>query len=290
MTCTRFYWDRDTDPGCLERQGRPAGPTRPGQQSPGSGRHLDPALPVLRTMRCLRPAGTGAVGEQGLGWQDWRRDRSGVPGVRPVAGAGGGLRQRREAAPAVIIVLNGTSSAGKTTLGKALQDILPTPYLLIGIDTVVFALPRRYVDELWTRELCRYEYDGDRIAKIVPLPRYQAMVRGLHASVASLAGAGLDVIMDHCLVEPAWADDLLAAFAGLDLLRVGVVCPLAVVEERERSRGDRTLGWASAHYDVIHRYLPYDLTVDTSRADPSGCAEAVVAELARRFRPSNSLE
>jgi hypothetical protein len=25
--------------------------------------------------------------------------------------------------------------------------------------------------------LCRYEYDGDRIAKIVPLPRYHAMVR-----------------------------------------------------------------------------------------------------------------
>ncbi|MEU4522956.1 hypothetical protein AB0F52_30135 [Amycolatopsis sp. NPDC024027] len=112
-------------------------------------------------------------------------------------------------------------------------------------------------------------------------------MRGLHASVASLAGTGLDVIMDHCLVEPAWADELTAAFAGLDVLRVGVTCPLAVVEERERSRGDRTLGWASARFDVIHRYLPYDLTVDTSRDDPSGCAEAVAAELARRFRSSN---
>jgi chloramphenicol 3-O phosphotransferase len=59
----------------------------------------------------------------------------------------------------VIIVLNGTSSAGKTTLGKALQDVLPTPYLLIGIDTVVFALPRRYVNELWTRERERSRAD-----------------------------------------------------------------------------------------------------------------------------------
>jgi chloramphenicol 3-O-phosphotransferase len=49
--------------------------------------------------------------------------------------------------------------------------------------------------------------------------------------------------MDHCPVESAWANDLAAAFAGLDVLRVGVVGPLAVVEERERSRGDRTLGW-----------------------------------------------
>jgi chloramphenicol 3-O-phosphotransferase len=37
---------------------------------------------------------------------------------------------------------------------------------------------------------------------------------------------------------------------------------------------------------VIHRYLPYDLTVDTSRADPSGCAEAVAAELARFPQPA----
>lgn len=47
----------------------------------------------------------------------------------------------------VLILLNGTSSAGKTTLAKALQDALPTPYLLVGIDTVVFALPGRYVND-----------------------------------------------------------------------------------------------------------------------------------------------
>ncbi|MEU4522957.1 hypothetical protein AB0F52_30140 [Amycolatopsis sp. NPDC024027] len=87
----------------------------------------------------------------------------------------------------MIIVLNGTSSVGKTTLGKALQDVLATPYLLIGIDTVVFALPRRYVNELWTQELCRYEYDGDRIARITPLPRYHA-IGARPARIGRLAG------------------------------------------------------------------------------------------------------
>lgn len=47
----------------------------------------------------------------------------------------------------MLILLNGTSSAGKTTLAKALQDTLHTPYLLVGIDTVVFALPSRYVND-----------------------------------------------------------------------------------------------------------------------------------------------
>ena len=60
----------------------------------------------------------------------------------------------------MLILLDGTSSAGKTTLAKAVQDALPTPYLLLGIDTVVFALPRRYVNEsaFWS-EVYQYRYD-----------------------------------------------------------------------------------------------------------------------------------
>jgi chloramphenicol 3-O phosphotransferase len=46
----------------------------------------------------------------------------------------------------VIVLLNGTSSSGKTTLAKALQRAMPTPYLHLGIDTVVFALPGRWLD------------------------------------------------------------------------------------------------------------------------------------------------
>jgi len=178
----------------------------------------------------------------------------------------------------MIILLNGTSSAGKTTLAKALQDALPTPYLLVGIDTVVFALPRRYVNdpEHW-KEIYRYSYDGDRISAIEIEPYGDRLVRGMHRAVAGLARAGLSVIVDHVVCEPPWRDDLEQAWAGLDVLRVGVLCPLAVVEERERARRTRTLGWARAHIDVVHAGMRYDLTVDTSLADATECA-AVIAE------------
>lgn len=43
----------------------------------------------------------------------------------------------------MIVLLNGTSSAGKTGLAKALQRRLPAPALSVGIDTVVLALPGR---------------------------------------------------------------------------------------------------------------------------------------------------
>ena len=55
-----------------------------------------------------------------------------------------------------VIVLNGTSSAGKSTLSRALQARLDGAWLGIGIDTVVFALPKAYLDlPLWG-EVFRY--------------------------------------------------------------------------------------------------------------------------------------
>src|SRR5262249_46285613 len=150
---------------------------------------------------------------------------------------------------------------------------LPTPYLLIGIDTVVFALPSRYVNDPahWS-EVYRYHHDGDRIAGITIQPYGDQLVRGLHRAVAGLARGGLDVIVDHVLSERAWPPALDEAWSGLDLLRVGVLCPLEVAEERERARGNRTLGWARAHADVVHAHVRYDVTVDTSLATPAECA------------------
>ncbi len=46
--------------------------------------------------------------------------------------------------PVPFIFLNGASSAGKTSLGKALQEILDEPYLLLGLDTCLHAVPDRW--------------------------------------------------------------------------------------------------------------------------------------------------
>jgi chloramphenicol 3-O-phosphotransferase len=41
-----------------------------------------------------------------------------------------------------ILVLNGTLSAGKTTLANALQDALQDKYELVGLDLTMRSLPR----------------------------------------------------------------------------------------------------------------------------------------------------
>ena len=43
-----------------------------------------------------------------------------------------------------IVVLNGTSSAGKTSIARALQEIMETPYLHTGIDHFLPRVPKRF--------------------------------------------------------------------------------------------------------------------------------------------------
>ena len=47
-----------------------------------------------------------------------------------------------------IIILNGTSSSGKTSLLEVLQTRLAEPYLNAGIDKFIWMLPERYLERL----------------------------------------------------------------------------------------------------------------------------------------------
>jgi chloramphenicol 3-O phosphotransferase len=182
-----------------------------------------------------------------------------------------------------VLVLNGTSSSGKSTLASALQTVLPDPWLVIGIDTFVFALPRRFLDQPGWSEVFRYvRPDGasDGPFRIETGPLGETLIAGMHRCVAALAESGLSVIVDHVVLERTWLDDLDARLAGIDWRLVAVRCPLDVVERRERDRRDRTLGQAAAQFGVVHAHgVHYDLEVDTSQLSPEEAASRIAATL-----------
>ena len=187
-----------------------------------------------------------------------------------------------------VIVLNGTSSAGKSTLIRALQRRLDGAWLGVGIDTVVFALPKAYLDPPLWAEVFRYvpaEQGSAAPYRIVTGELGHRLIEGMHRMVASLADAGLSVIVDHVLLEPGWLPDLATRLAVHEVLFVGVRCPLDVVVRREAERKDRTIGQAAATFDVVHRAGGYDVEVDTSVQSPEEAAATVVDALAAGFPP-----
>ena len=170
-----------------------------------------------------------------------------------------------------IIFINGTSSSGKTGIVHALQDLLEEPFLEAGIDKFIWSLPKRYLDRpLWDQVLGKADKAG---------AAGHDLVRGMHRAIAALSQAGCNCISDHVLVEPAWAKDCADLFAGLPAYMIGVKCPLEVLEQREVSRKNRTLGQARLQFPVIHKYVVYDLEVDTSLLSPEDCARSIQSRL-----------
>ncbi len=180
--------------------------------------------------------------------------------------------------PGTIIILNGASSSGKTSILHALQAMLLEPYLDAGIDKFIWMLPKRYLDRpLW---------DGVLGLAVQPGETGRRLFSGMHRAIAALAWAGNNVLADHVLVEPAWVSECASLFYSLPAYLVGIRCPLKVLEQRERSRQDRTLGQARAQYFVVHAYCIYDLEVDTSLLSVEECALQIKDFLAKAKPPT----
>jgi chloramphenicol 3-O phosphotransferase len=181
-------------------------------------------------------------------------------------------------ADGTIIILNGTSSAGKTSIISALQEILDQPYLHAGIDTFFHMLPPRYLwGSQWTEVL-------DRDGGAGPVGR--TVAAGMHRAIVALARAGNNLLVDHVFLEVEWAFECAALFEGIPAHLIGVRCPLAIAEQRERQRQDRAPGQARAQFDRVHLHAVYDFEVDTAAADIATCAAAIKQHLSSGAAPS----
>jgi chloramphenicol 3-O phosphotransferase len=177
-----------------------------------------------------------------------------------------------------IIIINGTSSSGKTSIVKALQQQSAVPYIDAGLDRFLWMLPSRYLDRpLWDDVLGLATEAGQT---------GHTLARGMHRAIAALAHSGNNVVADHVLVEPGWVTDCAELFWQLPAYLVGVRCPLTVLEERERTRRDRTLGQAKAQYPLVHAHDIYDLEVDTSVLSPQECAAAILERVSSGGPPT----
>jgi chloramphenicol 3-O phosphotransferase len=173
--------------------------------------------------------------------------------------------------PGTIIFLNGASSSGKTSILNALQNKLEEPYLNMGIDKFIWMLPKRYLDRpLWDDVLGLATEAGQTGRRLFS---------GMHQAIAMTARAGNNIVADHVIVESAWAQECARLFSPLPAYLIGVQCPLEVLEQRERDRKDRTLGQARMQYAVVHKYVQYDLEVDTSRFSPDECVIQIVERI-----------
>lgn len=167
-----------------------------------------------------------------------------------------------------ILLLNGVGSAGKSSIARALQGMTREVFLHVQMDAFLGMLPDPCPGGFTFETVMR---DGFPEVVISSGPAGKRAMNGMRRSVAALAEAGNNLIVDDVNTGDEWReyDTLLA---GHLVHRIGVLCPLDVLEAREAARGDRLIGLARWQFSRVHAGRAYDFTVDTSAATAEACA------------------
>jgi chloramphenicol 3-O phosphotransferase len=183
-----------------------------------------------------------------------------------------------------VVLLNGTSSAGKGTIARAIQaqsgdDV----WLHRGLDHMIGGIDGSLRHDVDTANLGPIGPGWTipfRDGVILGAPRLGRvalqLIDGMYREAAAIAKDGDRVILDDVIFDKRVLGLAANALAGTRTLFVGVRCPLEIAIEREVRRGDRAIGGAAVFDPLVHDPGVYDLQVDTSLQGPDECARAIL--------------
>jgi chloramphenicol 3-O phosphotransferase len=183
-----------------------------------------------------------------------------------------------------VVILNGPSSSGKTTLATAFRAQRAAAgelWLLTGIDDFLAKLPWEWTGVgpekgPFAAEGVRFEVT-DRGLEVRLGSEGRRLIRAYQLGVVAAARAGLNVIVDEVVIDQTSSEDWTTSLVGLHVVWVGVRCSLDVAERREQSRPERFNGLTRGQAATVHRYAKYDFEIDTTTRSES----EVLADLTR---------
>lgn len=159
----------------------------------------------------------------------------------------------------LIIVLNGVSSSGKTSLANELTKLLPD-FFTFSIDDYDIV-----IDKMEDRENGR----------LIPIETEYFY----HKNVAMFADRGVNLILDQIIHDTKTMQTFYETLNEYTILFVGVHCSPEELTRREQFRGDRHIGLAISQLEFVHRQEVYDIEVNTMNEPISISAQKIVERL-----------
>lgn len=157
-----------------------------------------------------------------------------------------------------IILLNGPSSSGKSTLAAALQALMKDKnseeYDIISIDDFLKMKTNEviYEDDV-------FEINAKLCEKSIEVLRLKQ-----------------GIIIDHVITSERIFKQLIESLKAYDIYLIHVTCPLQELKKREEGRKNRCLGSAEASYEYLFPKEGYDLTVNTLESSVNECSLQII--------------
>lgn len=159
-----------------------------------------------------------------------------------------------------MILLNGPSSAGKSTVSRELQKILQNngvKSIILSIDDYMITDPKETIYE-------------DDIYDIMP---------AMGQDITNAINRGETIIVDHAITSERIWNSVMEAVKNGRIFTVKVTCDIEILRKREVERGDRCPGSAEASLEYLWPKEGYDLCIDNGRVSALENAETIINQM-----------
>ena len=153
------------------------------------------------------------------------------------------LFQRDHNLKSTIIILNGPSASGKSSIQEAFIRKSESPWIKIGIDNFfIGVLSNYYIFGEYKPQNPNYKImegitSEDELKRpIFTLkvgPAGDKIIDGMNRSIKAYADAGNDIIVDYIAYNPVWLENLVKLLKNHKVIVVSVNLPLEILEQRE---------------------------------------------------------
>jgi chloramphenicol 3-O phosphotransferase len=172
----------------------------------------------------------------------------------------------------LIVLMNGTSSSGKTSISMELINQKEILFHHLSIDDFFYNyndfIDNKFPDIEPTREV-----DNQVVGQILFDPIFSVY----YSTIKLFSEMGLNVIVDTVIDNDKRFNDYLDALFNHPTLFVGVICSKEELIRREQIRGDREIGLANSQFNKVYCFNEYDLEVNTEELNPTECAEKILS-------------
>ena len=197
-----------------------------------------------------------------------------------------------------IILLNGSSNSGKSTLADELVKTLNGNFGKINQTMSAFVkksaqstiesnpaavtklvehvLRMNYLDKLqtpWSNPTYKQFFDETQQERTLI---WDSAMEAMINHIAQQADTGKNIVTEVLFAIDDLFQLAVSSLKNYRIVFVKVWCPLDIVEKRAKKRANRPPEWIRTHFDKTHTYNGqqkyYDITVDTSKYSPKECA------------------